>query len=101
MILRMRSGSGWRRCYRVIRAGAAGGLITGARSTGSCSGPDGLPGEYGHWLTGYRGRRRWSCDGTWAGTLDRLRARCDEAEVGGWTVSVDSTVVRAYQHAAG
>jgi hypothetical protein len=30
-----------------------------------------------------------------------LRAGCDEAEGGDWTVSADSTVVRAHQHAAG
>jgi transposase len=60
-----------------------------------------LPGEYGHWLTVYKRHRRWSCDGTWAGILDQLRAGCDEAEGGDWTVSADSTMVRAHQHAAG
>ncbi len=30
-----------------------------------------------------------------------LRAGCDEAEGREWTVSADSTVVRAHQHAAG
>ena len=33
--------------------------------------------------------------------MDRLRAGCDEAEGGDWTVSVDSTINRAHQHAAG
>ena len=33
--------------------------------------------------------------------LGRLRAGCDEAEGADWTLSADSTVVRAHQHAAG
>ena len=40
-------------------------------------------------------------DGTWEQILDGLRAGCDEAEGKNWTVSADSTVVRAHQHAAG
>jgi transposase len=60
-----------------------------------------LPGEYGHWLTVYKRHRRWSCDGTWENILAVLRAGCDEAEGADWTVSADSTVVRAHQHAAG
>lgn len=49
----------------------------------------------------YNRHRRWSLDGTWEGTLERLRAGCDEAEGEDWTVSADSTVIRAHQHAAG
>ena len=60
-----------------------------------------LPGEYGQWRTTYKRHRRWSGDGTWAAILDELRAGCDEAEGREWTVSADSTVVRAHQHAAG
>ena len=60
-----------------------------------------LAGEYGHWKTAYNRHRRWSLDGTWEKILDRLRAGCDEAEGQGWTLSADSTVVRAHQHAAG
>ena len=60
-----------------------------------------LPGRYGNWKTVYRRHRRWSLDGTWERILDALRAGCDEAEGSQWTVSVDSTVVRAHQHAAG
>lgn len=33
--------------------------------------------------------------------LDALRAGCDRDEGSGWTVGIDSTVVRAHQHAAG
>jgi transposase len=60
-----------------------------------------LPPEYGNWKTVYGRHRRWSLDGTWALVLDQLRAACDEAEGRDWTVSADSTVVRAHQHAAG
>ena len=60
-----------------------------------------LPGEYGNWKTVYNRHRRWSLDGTWDKILGRLRAGCDRAEGEDWTVSADSTVVRAHQHAAG
>jgi transposase len=60
-----------------------------------------LPEGFGNWKTVYNRHRRWSGDGTWQEILDRLRAGCDEAEGRDWTVSADSTVVRAHQHAAG
>jgi transposase len=60
-----------------------------------------LPGEYGNWKTAYNRHRRWSLAGTWQKILGRLRAGCDEAEGADWTLSADSTVVRAHQHAAG
>jgi len=60
-----------------------------------------LPGEFGNWSTVYGRHRRWSLDGTWEQVLGALRAGCDEAEGRDWTVSADSTVVRAHQHAAG
>ncbi|GAA3473653.1 hypothetical protein GCM10018965_082060 [Nonomuraea roseola] len=60
-----------------------------------------LPPWYGNWKTVYNRHRRWSMDGTWEKILDGLRAGCDAAEGEDWTLSVDSTVVRAHQHAAG
>ena len=60
-----------------------------------------LPEGFGNWKTVYNRHRRWSLDGTWEKILDRLRAGCDEAEGKDWTLSADSTVVRAHQHAAG
>lgn len=42
-----------------------------------------------------------SGDGTWERVLDGLRAGCDEGEGADWTAAIDSTVVRAHQHAAG
>jgi transposase len=60
-----------------------------------------LPAQYGNWKTVYMRHRRWSADGTWAAILDRLRQGCDREEGAQWTVGVDSTIVRAHQHAAG
>jgi transposase len=60
-----------------------------------------LPQQYGNWKTVYGRHRRWSADGTWAAILDRLRQDCDRQEGARWTVGVDSTIVRAHQHAAG
>ena len=59
-----------------------------------------LPASYGNWKTVYNRHRRWSADGTWARVLSGLQRGCDAGE-GEWTVGVDSTVVRAHQHAAG
>lgn len=58
-----------------------------------------LPERFGKWKTVYNRHRRWSGDGTWEAILDQLRVGADQGEV--WAVAVDSTVVRAHQHAAG
>ena len=60
-----------------------------------------LPGVYGNWKTIYNRHRRWSGDGTWEQILAALQSDCDIAEGQDWTVAIDSTVVRAHQHAAG
>lgn len=64
-----------------------------------------LPTDYGHCKTIYHRHRRWCAEGTWAKILHELRRGCDqntEADHGPqWSVGVDSTVVRAHQHAAG
>jgi transposase len=60
-----------------------------------------LPERFGPWQTIYNRHRRWSADGTWERILSALQAGCDEAEGRAWTVAVDSTIVRAHQHAAG
>lgn len=60
-----------------------------------------LPERYGNWKTLYGRHRRWSADGTWARIADALRIDADTAEGKDWTVGVDSTSVRAHQHAAG
>jgi len=45
--------------------------------------------------------RDWQRHGTWTTVLTALQARADAAGLITWDVSVDSTVARAYQHAAG
>ncbi len=59
-----------------------------------------LPAAYGRWKTVYNRHRRWSADGTWRRVLTGLQRGCDVGQVQ-WQVAVDSTVVRAHQHAAG
>ncbi|WP_423247571.1 IS5 family transposase [Streptomyces achmelvichensis] len=60
-----------------------------------------LPERYGPWETAYTVFRRWQIDGTWAKILEKLQVKADEAGIIEWEVSVDSTVCRAHQHAAG
>ncbi|WP_409456761.1 IS5 family transposase [Streptomyces goshikiensis] len=60
-----------------------------------------LPERFGPWETVYKRHRRWSADGTWTMLLSRIQAAEDAAGQIDWDVSVDSTVVRAHQHAAG
>ena len=60
-----------------------------------------VPERYGPWETGYCLFRTWQRDGTWAEILTKLQARADAAGLITWDVSVDSTVARAHQHAAG
>ncbi|UYM26228.1 IS5 family transposase [Streptomyces albus] len=60
-----------------------------------------VPERYGSWATLHTRFRRWARDGTFERMLREAQAQADA--VGGidWLVSVDSTVVRAHQHAAG
>jgi len=60
-----------------------------------------VPGRYGPWQTVYGLFRRWQRDGTWARILADLQARADAEGLITWDVSVDSTISRAHQHAAG
>jgi transposase len=60
-----------------------------------------VPERYGSWQTVYGLFRRWQRDGTWARVVTGLQAHADAAGLVGWEVSVDSTVCRAHQHAAG
>ncbi|QNE84454.1 transposase [Streptomyces rutgersensis] len=63
----------------------------------------GLPERLGPWKTVCERHRLWSAGGTRERLLQQVEAEA-EAEVAGeidWDVSVDSTVVRAHQHAAG
>ena len=60
-----------------------------------------VPPQYGPWQTVYGLFRRWQRDGTWRQVLTALQARADAAGLITWDVSIDSTVARAHQHAAG
>lgn len=58
-----------------------------------------LPERFGPWQTVWKRHRRFSVDGTWDQILARLLADADAAGLIDWVVSVDSTIVRAHQHA--
>lgn len=58
-----------------------------------------LPAEFGPWQTVWKRHRRFSLDGTWDRMHHRLLAEADAAGQLDWTVSVDSTINRAHQHA--
>jgi transposase len=45
--------------------------------------------------------RRWQRNGIWRKIVTALQARADAAGLITWDVSVDSTIARAHQHAAG
>ncbi|MGW8801151.1 IS5 family transposase [Streptomyces sp. NPDC055775] len=60
-----------------------------------------LPKRFGPWKTVYERHRLWSADGTWERLLQQVQAEADAAGEIGWDISVDSTIVRAHQHAAG
>jgi hypothetical protein len=60
-----------------------------------------VPPGYGPWQTVYGLFRRWQRNGTWRAILTALQGRVDAAGLITWDVSVDSTVARAHQHAAG
>ena len=59
-----------------------------------------VPERYGPWKTLHERHRRWTADGTWDRILGHVQVHDDGAPVE-WVVYVDSTIVRAHQHAAG
>ncbi|MBA9003454.1 IS5 family transposase [Thermomonospora cellulosilytica] len=60
-----------------------------------------VPERYGHWQSVYGLLRRWQREGIWPLIWAKLMAFADAAGLVGWSVSVDSTISRAHQHAAG
>ncbi|MFJ1535460.1 IS5 family transposase [Streptomyces mirabilis] len=60
-----------------------------------------VPERYGPWETLYSVFRRWQIDGAWARVLEKLQVKADAAGHIEWEVSVDSTICRVHQHAAG
>lgn len=67
----------------------------------TCSPWRDLPDELGSFQTAHKRLIRWAVDGTWERILAAVLAAADADADIGWTVSVDSTVCRAHQHAAG
>jgi len=60
-----------------------------------------VPECYGSWQAVYSLFRRWQRAGIWQRIVTGLQARADAAGLICWDVSVDSTIARAHQHAAG
>lgn len=60
-----------------------------------------LPARYGPWKTCYDRFVRWRRDGTWDRLLAHVQTKSDAVGEVIWEVSIDSTHVRAHQHAAG
>ncbi len=60
-----------------------------------------LPERYGSWQTCYDRLVRFRRDGTWDRLLQHAQTRSDAVGEVVWEVSIDSTSIRAHQHAAG
>ena len=60
-----------------------------------------LPERYEPWQTVHERFARWQTDGTWVRIEAALRTQADGAGELDWDAQVDSSVVRAHQHAAG
>jgi len=60
-----------------------------------------VPDCYGSWRAVCSLFRRWQRAGAWAQIVTALQTRADAAGLITWEVSVDSTIARAHQHAAG
>ncbi|MFC8327226.1 IS5 family transposase [Streptomyces olivaceus] len=88
-----RRGGRWRDHREVIDA------IAWKFQTGSQWGH--LPEKPGNWRGVYNRLQMWAVDSTWERVFTALIAQADAEEELDWVVSVDSTVVRAHQHAAG
>ncbi|GAA1455067.1 hypothetical protein GCM10009602_68160 [Nocardiopsis tropica] len=57
-----------------------------------------LPERYGPWTTAQHRLQRWEADGTWARIEQHLTESAPQTDL---NAQIDSTVVRAHQHAAG
>lgn len=60
-----------------------------------------MPAEFGSWKGAHNRLRKWAADGTWEKVFTTLLAQADAEGDLDWVVAVDSTIVRAHQHAAG
>lgn len=60
-----------------------------------------LPERFGPWQTVHKRHQLWSADGTWERLLQNVQAIADADGDVDWNINVDSTSIRAHQHAAG
>ena len=60
-----------------------------------------LPADLPAWQTVWYRFDRWAKDGTWDAVLTALQGQAAVAGELEWVVSVDATIARAHQHAAG
>lgn len=103
----MHSGRGWSRCCLRYREwaglqGIGGRVFDGIWWRARTGSPwRDVPERYGPWETAYAVFRRWQIDATWTRILTKLQVRADADGIIEWEVSVDSTVCRTHQHAAG
>ena len=88
-----RRGGRWRD-HRTVVNGVLWKLRTGAPWRD-------LPERYGPWQTCDDRFIRWRQDGTWDRLLARAQTKSDAVGELEWVVCVDSSSVRAHQHAAG
>jgi transposase len=58
-----------------------------------------LPEVFGPWQTVWTWLHRMAIDGAWDRALAKLTAAADAAGLVDWSLSVDSTIARAHQHA--
>jgi transposase len=59
-----------------------------------------LPERFGPWQTVWKRHHRFATDGTWDRLLAAVQSDADAAGELDWSVSVDSSVIRAHQHSA-
>jgi transposase len=91
-------GGQWRD-HRTVLNGILWKLRTGAPWRGRPLGS--MPERYGPRSTCADRLARWERDGTWDRLLAHVQTKSDAVGAVVWEVSVDSTTVRAHQHAAG
>jgi len=58
-----------------------------------------LPTVFGPWQTVWTWHHRMAMEGTWDRVLAKVTAAADAAGLVDWSLSVDSTIARAHQHA--
>ena len=80
--------------HRRIISGILGKLRTGAPWRD-------VPARYGPWPTCADRFVRWRRDGTWDRLHQAVQGAADASGGVDWEVSLDSSVIRAHQHAAG